>query len=202
MQDQVLHKPRHSEEFQKARQQSNTRQGSLCSAYFLAPWFTLAAIMCWEQPEKNCRRCKSQHQLLVLINAYSCVKLSARFDQISLTELNILPIQPALWIGWTSEVESSVFEQLSSFIKSRPVVNTQSLSRPWQPWFVCFGVSEINLDPTARWLLAAAQKEPVRKNNVFVHHFLQQQTTVKIICKKRNTDWHGVRCNHVDYEPC
>ena len=99
MQDQVLHKPRHSEEFQKARQQSNTRQGSLCSAYFLAPWFTLAAIMCWEQPEKNCRRCKSQHQLLVLINAYSCVKLSARFDQISLTE--------ASW--WWQNCESTEF---------------------------------------------------------------------------------------------
>ena len=54
-------------------------------------------------------------------------------ETISLRELNINMPLPAFQMGWPMSLECEVFEALSSFVRTRPVVSTQSLSRPWHP---------------------------------------------------------------------
>ena len=59
--------------------------------------------------------------------------LEGATDQISLKEINILSLQPAFQLGWNHELETLVFCELSGFVRNRPIVSAQSLSRPWQP---------------------------------------------------------------------
>ena len=59
--------------------------------------------------------------------------LEGATDQISLKEINILSLQPAFQLGWNHELETLVFCELFRFVRNRPIVSAQSLSRPWQP---------------------------------------------------------------------
>lgn len=52
---------------------------------------------------------------------------------INLVELDVYLHFPAIYIGWSSEIERQVFSAISSFVQRRPIKSTQCLSRPWQP---------------------------------------------------------------------
>jgi len=55
--------------------------------------------------------------------------------KVDLSFLRIFAPQQGVQIGWhwPAEVESSVFDALSSFVGSRPVISAQALAKPWTP---------------------------------------------------------------------
>lgn len=52
--------------------------------------------------------------------------------QIDLTQVRILPLQKAVWLGWPREVELPVLQALDEFVGARPISNCQGFSRPWR----------------------------------------------------------------------
>ena len=50
---------------------------------------------------------------------------------VNLSHLMVIPPQQGVQIGWTQEIQETVFLALAEFIGQRPVTNHQSFARPW-----------------------------------------------------------------------
>ena len=74
----------------------------------------------------------------IIGHVFQVTGIAGASETITLKELKITMPLPAIIIGWPTDVECTVFEALISFVRNRPLVSTQSLSRPWHPapWFI------------------------------------------------------------------
>lgn len=69
----------------------------------------------------------------IIGHVFSVIDHAGPLQTITLLELQIKMPLPAIIVGWPVDVEKLVFDHIVGFVRNRPVVNVQGLSRPWHP---------------------------------------------------------------------